>query len=199
MSRRRYFDEAAETWDRRFITPELTAFLEKFVTTFGIKPGQRVLDVGTGTGVLIPFLIQAVGPSGWVTAIDNSEKMLEICRERYAHVRNVTVKLQDVEELDLPSRSLDFVICFGLFPHLENRERALRQISRVLRSGGRLVIAHALSSDEIRAHHHEASSAVSQDVLPKKPEMTRLLKGIGFTEIHIEDEPGHYLCISTKP
>jgi len=155
--------------------------------------------VGTGTGVLIPFLIQAVGPSGWVTAIDNSEKMLEICRERYAHVRNVTVKLQDVEELDLPSRSLDYVICFGLFPHLENRERALRQISRVLRSGGRLVIAHALSSDEIRAHHHEASSAVSQDVLPKKPEMTRLLKGIGFTEIHIEDEPGHYLCISTKP
>lgn len=199
MSRKKYFNEAAETWDRRFITPELTAFLEKFVPTFGIKPGQKVLDVGTGAGVLIPFLIQAVGSSGWITAIDRSEKMLEICRRKYSHLQNVAVRLQDVEELDLPSGSFDFVICFGLFPHLENRERALHQISRVLRSGGRLVIAHALSSDEIRSHHHKASSAVSQDILPKKPEMIWLLKSTGFTEIHIEDDPGHYLCVSTKP
>lgn len=199
MGRREYFDQAAGTWDRRFTTLELKAFLEKFVPTFGIKPGQKVLDVGTGTGVLIPFLIEAVGPSGFVTAIDNSEKMLDICRKKYSHLRNVTIRLQDVEELDLPSGFFDCVVCFGLFPHLENRERALCQISRVLRRGGRLVIAHALSSDEIRAHHNKASSAVSQDILPKKPEMIRLLKGTGFAEIHVEDEPGQYLCVSAKP
>jgi demethylmenaquinone methyltransferase/2-methoxy-6-polyprenyl-1,4-benzoquinol methylase len=160
MNRKEYFNEAAETWDRRFVTTELTAFLENLVPTFNIKPGQKVLDVGTGTGVLIPFLIQAVGPSGRITAIDNSERMLEICRRKYSHFHNITIRLQDAEKLDLPSGSFDFVTCFGLFPHLEDKERALHEMSRVLRNGGKLVIAHSLSSEEIKAHHR-TSSAVS--------------------------------------
>jgi ubiquinone/menaquinone biosynthesis C-methylase UbiE len=195
--RRQYFDEAAATWDKS-IPSGLTGFLDRFVPTFAIASGQKVLDVGTGTGILIPFLIEAVGPWGWVTAIDNSEKMLEVCRRKYSQLRNLTIQLQDVEELDLPSNSFDIVTCFGVFPHIENRRGALHQIGRVLRGGGRLVIAHALSSDEIRTHHHGAPSAVSQDVLPNRLEMTLLLRDSGFSQIHIEDEPGHYLCTSNK-
>ncbi len=74
MSAKEYFDKAASTWDEKFLTPSLSSFLENLVPQFGIEAGQSVLDVGTGTGVLIPYLIKAVGPSGSVTAIDYFRK-----------------------------------------------------------------------------------------------------------------------------
>jgi ubiquinone/menaquinone biosynthesis C-methylase UbiE len=198
LSRKVYFDEAAETWDQRFYTPKLAAFLEGLVSRFGLKPGYNVLDVGTGTGVLIPFLLQAIGPSGSVTAIDFAERMVQICRSKHSDLKNVTVKLHDVEEEDLPSESFDAVTCFGLFPHLEKKEKALHNLCRSLKPGGILIIAHALSSKEVKAHHNNASPAVADDTLPEDAEMRRLLYRTGFTEIHIEDEPGCYLCLSKK-
>ena len=80
MSRKAYFNKAAETWDQKYCALELETFLEEIVPTFGLKLGQRVLDLGTGTGALIPSLIRAVGSFGSVTAIDYAEKMIQRCR-----------------------------------------------------------------------------------------------------------------------
>ena len=74
----------------------------------------------------------------------------------------------------------------------------MAQLNRVLKTGGKLIIAHALSSTEIIVHHHH-SSVVAHDALPDKAEMKRLLERAGFTGIHITDEPGCYVCLSTKP
>jgi ubiquinone/menaquinone biosynthesis C-methylase UbiE len=196
MNAKDYFDNAAETWDERFLTPKLSSFLEKLVPQFGLEAGQKVLDVGTGTGILIPYLSRAVGPSGSVTAIDYSENMVQICRTKHSHLKNVTIELKNIEETVFPAESFDAVICFGVFPHLDNKEKALQNINRILKTGGKLVIAHALSSEELKAHHNSASSAVMHDVLPEEAEMKQLLEQTGFTEISIRDEPGLYLCIA---
>ena len=198
MSRKTYFNEQANTWDKSFHTPNLSSFLEKLVTQFGLEPGQNILDVGTGTGVLIPYLIREVGPDGSVTAIDYSENMIQICKTKHSHLKNVSVRLQDIEDDAFPTESFDAVICFGLFPHLENKEKALQNINHTLKPSGKLVIAHALSSEELKAHHNNASSAVVHDVLPEKAEMKQLLEQTGFTGISIKDEPGCYLCIAHK-
>jgi demethylmenaquinone methyltransferase/2-methoxy-6-polyprenyl-1,4-benzoquinol methylase len=198
MNRKVYFNEAAETWDQRFCTPELAAFLERLVSRFGLKPGYKVLDVGTGTGVLIPFLLKEIGPSGSVTAIDFAERMVQVCRSKYSHLKNVTVELHDVEEEDLPPAYFDAVTCFGVFPHLEKKEKMLRNVNRALKSGGILIIAHALGSQEIKDHHKKASFLVANDTLPESAEMKQLLNQTGFTEISIEDKPGCYLCLSRK-
>jgi ubiquinone/menaquinone biosynthesis C-methylase UbiE len=197
ISRREFFNEAAVTWDQRFQSKELTAFLSQLVPTFNLKPGQRVLDVGTGTGILIPFLLKAVGPTGHVTAIDYAEKMVEVCKSKYPHLTNFNVEVQQVEKLDFPSESFDAITCFGLFPHLENREAALSQLNRVLKPGGNLIIAHALNSAEIKIHHRNAS-VVAYDVLPDEAEMTQLLNQAGFTGVRVTDKSGCYICLSTK-
>lgn len=198
MSRQAFFNQIADTWDKRFQTQELTTFLEQLVPTFGLMPGQKVLDVGTGTGILIPFLLRAVGSTGQISAIDYAEKMVKICKSKYAHLPNVTVTVQQVETLDFPSQMFDAVACFGLFPHIENKQEALRQINRVLKTNGKLIIAHALSSTEIKAHHHNASSVVAHDELPTVPVMKKLLTQTGFGKIHIIDKPGRYLNLSVK-
>jgi ubiquinone/menaquinone biosynthesis C-methylase UbiE len=196
--RKVFFNEAASTWDKQFSEKVLAEFLEKLVPKFNIVSGQKVLDVGTGTGILIPSLVQAVGPSGLIVAVDFAEKMVEICRRKYSGLPNVKVELQDVEELDFPPDCFDAITCFGLFPHIENKQKALFEMNRVLKRKGKLIISHALSSNEIREIHRNASSVVANDVMPIKEEMNHLLKNAGFVMCHIEDEPGCYLCVATK-
>ncbi len=198
MSRQAYFNQLADSWDKRFQTEELSTFLEQLISTFGLLPGQKILDVGTGTGILIPFLLKAVGPTGQISAIDYAERMVEICKLKFAHLPNVTFAVQQVEKLNFQLQTFDAVICFGLFPHLENKEEALRQINRVLKINGKLIIAHALSSTEIKAHHHNASSVVANDVFPSLAVMKKLLTQAGFGKIQIIDKPGQYRNISIK-
>ena len=198
MSRREFFNEIADVWDKRFQTQELTKFLEQLVPTFGLAHGQKVLDVGAGTGILIPFLLQAVGPTGQIEAVDYAQKMANLCKTKYANVPNVNVSVQEAEKLDFPTQTFDAAICFGSFPHIENKQEALRQMNRVLKPDGKLVIAHALSSKEIETHHHNASEAVAHDVLPERTVMKQLLRQAGFAGICIVDKPGCYLCTSNK-
>ena len=198
MSRKTYFNKAANSWDKRFHTPNLSSFLEKIVPQFGLEAGQNILDVGTGTGVLIPYLIREVGPAGSVTAIDYSGNMIQICKTKYSHLKNVSVELKNIEEDAFPTESFDAVTCFGLFPHLENKQKALQNINHMLKPGGALIIAHALSCKELKTHHNNASSAVIHDMLPKDTEMKQLLEQTGFTQISIKDEPGCYLCLAHK-
>lgn len=181
-----------------FLTPCLSSFLEKLVPEFELKIGQKVLDVGTGTGLLIPYLSKAVGPEGKVTAIDYSEKMVQICKKKHLHLKNVVVKVANIEKYTLKLKSVDVVICFGVFPHFVNKENVLKNINNLLKIQGKIVIAHALSSGELKSHHKKVSTHVAHDMLPPKIEMIKLLEHTGFTKISIKDEPGCYLCIAHK-
>jgi len=198
MNRKAYFNKVAGIGDKKYRTPQLESFLMNFVPLFGLKTGQNILDAGTGTGILIPYLINAVGPSGSITAIDYTENMVKICSTKSSHLKNVSVKLQDIEEPGLPLRHYDTITCFGIFPHIVDKKKALRHMNQLLKSKGKLIIAHALSSSEIRMHHKITTSPVFYDALPEKHEMEWLLKKAGFVNFRIEDEPGRYLCTSTK-
>ena len=198
MDRKEYFNVHASSWDERFCTPSLSSFLEKLVPQFGLKSGQKVLDVGTGTGVLIRYLVKEVGPSGSVTAVDYSENMVKVCKTKHSHLKNVIVALKNIEEDAFAPESFDVVICFGVFPHLENKQKVLQNFYQMLAPAGTLIISHALSSQELKKHHNNAASAVMHDKLPDAAEMKQLLTQNGFTEVSIKDEPGLYLCIAHK-
>ena len=198
ISRQSFFNDAAKTWDTRFYKPKLIDFIEHIVPIFNLRQGENVLDVGTGTGILIPFLLKSVGVRGCVTAVDYSTKMVEVCKTKFSQYSNFNVIVEEVENLPFASHSFDAITCFGLFPHIENKEKALSEMSRVLEPQGKLIIAHALSSTEIAVHHHNACSAVAYDVLPEQTNMRKLLKEAGFRDIRITNKPGCYLCLSSK-
>lgn len=197
-TRQEFFNQAAPTWDSHFGTEQLTVFLSQLVPKFDLKEGDKILDLGTGTGVLIPHLLKSVGSSGHVTAVDFAEKMVELCKAKTANCPNVTVLVGDAENLHFPAEAFDALTCFGLFPHLENKKKALQQMNRVLKKGGKLIIAHALSSQEIKRHHHNAPPAVACDVLPDASVMCEMLTSAGFSNVSIVDTPGCYFCSSTK-
>jgi ubiquinone/menaquinone biosynthesis C-methylase UbiE len=196
MNAKEYFDKAASTWDKKYLTPSLLSFLEKLIPQFELKAGQKVLDVGTGTGVLIPYLSKVVGTKGSVTAIDYSEKMAQICKTKYLHLKNVTVKVANINEYAFSPQSFDAVICFGVFPHFENKQKVLQKFNIILKNQGKLIISHALSSEEIKSHHKRASVVVSHHMLPNNKKMTKLLNQAGFVDVKIKDKPGCYLCIA---
>jgi demethylmenaquinone methyltransferase/2-methoxy-6-polyprenyl-1,4-benzoquinol methylase len=198
IDRKEFFNKAASSWDKQYSGKDLAEFLQKLVPKFNLARGQKILDVGTGTGILIPHLVHSVGGSGLIVAVDFAEKMIDICRKKYSNLLNVKFVVQNVEELDFPPDYFDAITCFGLFPHIENKQKALFKMNQVLKPKGKLIIAHALSSNEIREHHRSSYSIVANDVMPAEKEMSHLLKNAGFDIDHFEDSSGCYLCLATK-
>jgi demethylmenaquinone methyltransferase/2-methoxy-6-polyprenyl-1,4-benzoquinol methylase len=101
------------------------------------QPGDAVLDVCTGTGALAALLRRRVGGSGQVVGIDLTEAMLEVARARVPEVRFVAA---DACALPFPDQSFDATtMAFGL-RNIGDRQKALDELARVLRPGGRAVI-----------------------------------------------------------
>lgn len=108
-----------------------------------LAPGQRVLDVACGSGLVTFDAACAVGPRGQVLGIDLSGQMIDIASRRAAErqVPNVSFVRMDAEALALPDASFDVVLCALGLMYMPEPERALREMRRVLRPGGRMVVA----------------------------------------------------------
>ncbi len=109
-----------------------------------LKPGDRVLDVGTGPGIAARRATQTVGPAGSVLGVDLSEGMIDIARQSVARWEGKApeFRVMDAEALDLPDTTFDAVISLCAVRHFPNIERALAQMCRVLKPGGRLVVSY---------------------------------------------------------
>lgn len=104
-----------------------------------LNPGDRVLDVCTGTGDLIELLLDRVGPSGEVTGLDFSSQMLAIARERLAHAPNVRFDQGDAMALPYADHTFDgAIISFGL-RNVTDIPVALSEMHRVIKPGGWMV------------------------------------------------------------
>jgi len=108
-----------------------------------LAPGERVLDVACGTGLVALDAARAVGATGWVTGIDLSDRMVGAACDRASaqQLRNVDFARMDAEALGLPEGDFDVVLCALGLMYLPDPPRALREMRRVLRPGGRLVLA----------------------------------------------------------
>jgi demethylmenaquinone methyltransferase / 2-methoxy-6-polyprenyl-1,4-benzoquinol methylase len=111
------------------------------VARSGVRPGQRVLDVAAGSGDLARALAERAGPSGEVWLTDINRAMLEVGRDRSLDAGLALPAVQcDAERLPFPSDYFDCVtVAFGL-RNMTRKDAALREMRRVLRAGGRLLV-----------------------------------------------------------
>ncbi len=104
-----------------------------------LSPGERVLDVACGTGQVTVQAAQAVGASGSVLGVDLSARMVEAAQRRGAP--NTRFLRMDAQALSLPESHFDVVLCSLGLMYLPDPSRALLEMRRVLRPGGRVVLS----------------------------------------------------------
>jgi ubiquinone/menaquinone biosynthesis C-methylase UbiE len=171
--------------------------LSNIVKELSIRPGSHVLDIGSGTGILLPLLIEAVGDKGRIIALDFSQNMLKQAKAK-GFQPIVHLVQADVTAIPLSNNLADLAICNNTFPHFNNRAKALGEMARILKDNGRLVICHTMSRDTINQLHQSIGGVVGADLLPDESQMSELIKHVGLTITCLEDSPKRYLVIAKK-
>ncbi len=137
------YDAVTEQFD--FFTGRLTSPLAAHLVSLAeIKPSNSVLDVGTGTGVVALLAAKKTAEGGKVHGIDLSEGMLATARtkaEKLGLEENVKFSQMDAENLEFDPETFDAVVSLFALLHFPNPLTALKEIYRVMRPGGRFVVA----------------------------------------------------------
>ncbi len=129
---------AAEIYDAFFVPALFGKWAGPLCDAAGVSPGHAVLDIACGTGATTREAFERSGPAGKVTGLDCNPGMLAVARARQPDVDWVEGR---AEELPFSGGSFDAVLCqFGLM-FFEDRDRALKEMRRVLRPGGRLALS----------------------------------------------------------
>jgi ArsR family transcriptional regulator len=194
-----FFSSAAGQWDRlrdemfgdRFHLAALAAFAD---------PGWTVGDLGCGTGqvsaALAPFVARVVG-------VDGSAAMLQSAKRRLAGFNNVDLRRGDLEALPVDDGRLDAATLMLVLHHVPEPDRALGEVFRVLKPGGRVLIVDMLPHD--REHYRQQMGHVwlgfSEDHL------RRLLEESGFRQVRMAPltpdarakGPGLFVATAFKP
>ena len=135
-----------EDYERYLVPAFFHAFAEALVALAAPWPGERVLDVACGTGALTRLLVERVGAGGHVTGLDLSAGMLAVARD---HLDAPQVEWREASALAMPfdEGSFDLVTCQQGLQFFPDRAAGLREMRRVLKGGGRLVVAVWRSTD----------------------------------------------------
>lgn len=146
----RLYDQWADRWSlfrllsRVAFAGRESELRRRSVASLGLATGERVLDLGCGPGVNVQRLGRPVGPTGEVVALDYAERMVASARDRAHHAPAPTSVVRgDAATLPFPDDSFDAAYASLSLSAMPDAERAVREIRRVLRPGGRFAVLDA--------------------------------------------------------
>jgi ubiquinone/menaquinone biosynthesis C-methylase UbiE len=201
---RTQWSEVAGAWERhadRFDKQSFEVATAWMLDSVALRPGERVLELACGPAGLGLQAARAVGADGQVLSTDFAQPMVEAARRRaeVEKLDNMDFEVVDAESIDLPDESFDAVLCRFGYMLMGDSGAALRETSRVLRTGGRVALAvwgeaeeNPWASTPMRAvmEHFDAPppepEAPGMFALADEPRLRRLLEQAGFTEIRVE-------------
>jgi arsenite methyltransferase len=138
MTKMLQFDaDAARRTEAAYTTPELVAQRREVLRLLALQPGESVLDIGAGPGFLAAEMAAAIEPGGRVVAVDPSESMRELARSRGAALE---IRDGSAEALPLPDDAVDVAVATQVLEYVPDVPKALAEIRRVLRPGGRVLV-----------------------------------------------------------
>jgi ubiquinone/menaquinone biosynthesis C-methylase UbiE len=186
-----FFNKKADAWNEP-CSVSLAERLHDIVRLANFSNNSlKIVDAGSGTGVLIEPLLKIIGDQGTVIAVDPAENMLVKLKQKYLDPRIIT-KCEILEDCTIETSSIDAIFCFSCFPHLADKQKSLHNCSRILKKNGLLAIIHLSSRDEINDFHKKCPTPICYDYLPDQKEMTALLNKAGFVIEHFVDKSGCY-------
>lgn len=185
-----FFDRIASRWDA-LETVSVPERINALLDLLNIGCGEHVLDLGTGTGVLLPYLLERVGEEGLVVGVDVSPGMLAEAKRKMGRRQNLRLLERDFE-VDMLTGSYDLIVLYCVYPHLHYPEATLRRLlQRNMADGGRIVVAFPTTERFINDVHSglglEAHTLVPVDSL------AAALAQSGFNATVIDNDLGAYI------
>ncbi len=167
-----FFDHASTEWDKKVHHNEDK--IKQYLEYIDFAAKDSVLDVGTGTGIMLKFILPKLSESTKITAVDIAPKMLEIARQKYQDPR-VKFRLLDIEKEQHRLENYDLIMLYSVFPHLQEKSKAIEAFSKCLTKNGELCIMHSNSRGEINEMHKSLGEPVCYHQLPP----VEILKELG--------------------
>lgn len=189
---RAFFSCRAATWNTRF-GDDMPAYTAA-VARAGIRRGGLVIDLGCGTGRALPALRQAVGPDGAVIAADLTPEMLDQARP-VSQVADAALVLADARRLPFADASADALFAAGLVNHLPDTGAGLRELARVTRPGGLLVLFHPSGRAPLAARHGRTLSG--DEPLAAGP-LGRSTAATGWRLTAYDDAVDHFFALAVR-
>ena len=184
-----FFDRLAPNWDADMVRNE--EVISSILDNVGVDKGKDVLDVACGTGVLIPDYCKREVKS--VTAIDISPKMIEIAKGKFEAANTgdscasrIDIICGDVETYEF-GKLFDCIVIYNAFPHFPDPKRLIDSLSRKLKPGGRLTVAHGMSRERINAHHSGSAMHVSNGLMSSE-ELAEIFEEVLDVTMVISDD-----------
>ncbi len=155
-----------------------------------LKPGETVLDLGSGGGIDVLLSARRVGATGFVYGLDMTTEMLDLARRNAAEAgaQNVEFRQGTIEHVPLPDESIDVVISNCVINLSPNKDMVFAEMHRVLRPGGRIGVSDVVTADELtdaeRAERGSLVGCVAGALSARQYEAG--LIAAGFSDVSIE-------------
>lgn len=188
-----FFNSVAKNWDNMINVDE--SKINYLLNKLKIQEDDEILDIGTGTGVLIPFLNERVC-TGRIKGVDISEGMLEVAKSKFNHLSNVDFDLVNVEKEELKYQ-YDKIILYSMYPHLENKTQTISNLVKdSLKEDGILMIAHSDSREFLNNLHRNSDERVHESILMEINEQKNVFINAGLKVIEaFENDEMYYVVI----
>ena len=136
----RFDEETSRKVEALYLTPDVVAQRAQVLKALELRPGEKVLDIGSGPGLLACEMAVSVGNTGRVCGIDISEDMLTMSRKRCADKPWTEFKRGGATHLPFPDNSFDAAVSTQVYEYVNDIPAALAELNRILRPGGRAII-----------------------------------------------------------
>jgi SAM-dependent methyltransferase len=155
-----------------------------------LKPGETVLDLGSGGGIDVLLSARRVGPTGKAYGLDMTDEMLALANEnkRKAGIENVEFLKGDIESIPLPDNSVDVIISNCVINLSADKDKVLREALRVLKPGGRLAVSDVVTRGEMLPEIRQSVLAWVGCIAGalEENEYSSKLAAAGFEQIEVE-------------